>query len=154
MKRIYMTLITLIGVSVVIFFAGQATTAQAGKTFANKNLTGVYYYTVQQIVQEEIGDPSVTVINYCNGYGTITFYGDGTATRSGTDVCSIRGTSIESQALTYEVNPDGSFFIMDAEDPTDRTRGQIVNKGNMLLIDGTERNLEDQMSFHAVAAKQ
>lgn len=151
MKRIFMTLITLIGVAVVIFLAGESFTVQAGKTYDTKDLSGVYHYSGKQIM----GVPPVTVTDFCDGYGTLTFYGDGNVTRSGTDVCSASGRhTVPNQPLTYEVYPDGSFLMVNPMDPTGRVRGQIVDKGRMLLLDGTERNLSDQLSFFVIAAKQ
>jgi len=155
MKRVFVSLIALIGVGAVTFFAGQSFTVQAGKTYDNRDLDGIYHYAGQEVIMEEVNDPPVTVTDYCNGYGTLTFDGVGSVTRTGTDVCSVSGTSTEpGQELTYEVDPDGSFLMVNVADPTGRVRGQIVNKGRTLLLDGTERNLGDQLSFFFVAAKQ
>ena len=155
MKRVFVTLIALIGAGALIFFAGQSLTVQAGKTYDNRDLDGIYYYAGQEIIMEEVDDPPVTVTDYCNGYGTLTFDGVSSVIRTGTDLCSVTGTStVSGQELAYEVDPDGSFLMVNIADPTGRVRGQIVNKGRTLLLDGTERNLGDQLSFFFVAAKQ
>ena len=119
----------------------------AAKTFSNADLKGEYYYNLVQIRQDETPD-----VDYCDEFGTITFDGAGLATGTGTRKCSVTGPATESGDFTYSVNPDGSVLITEVGF-TDPKRGQLVDKGRMVLIDGTTRDALIYVT-HGVAVKK
>ena len=130
-----------------ILLIAHGQSADAGKTYNNAGLKGEYYYNLVQIRRDETPD-----VDYCDEYGTITFDGAGSATGTGTRKCSVTGSATESGDFTYSVNPDGSVLITEVGF-TDPTRGQLVDKGRMILIDGTTR---DPLIYvmHGVAVKK
>ena len=137
----------LIGLALLM---AAAPPAEAGKKFTEGSLDGTYYYTTTQI--RDTGDPA-TGVEYCSGYGTVEFYGDGTSLIAGYDRCSIEGTRWNSEPHEYSVTPAGEVIIWRAVDPADTTHCQLLDNGKMLMCDGVGRP-PDVLSFHAVALLQ
>jgi hypothetical protein len=123
---------------------------QADKTYSEKDLDGVYVYNLVEIRQE---GPTFE-IDYCDGYGTVTFNGDGTGSNTGTRKCSVTGYfENETSDFTYEVSPDGVLLITEVGQ-TSPTRVQLVDKGRMGLIDSTTRDETYIYVQHGVAVEK
>ena len=152
MQRIITIFTSSIVIGLILSLAGPMTVV-AGGTFDARDLDGTYYYVTTQVREETLpGDTDPSVV-YCSGYGTLTFDGVGNANGMGTDRCSLLGLSTEALNFTYVVDPDGSVIVTNTNNQMDTTHCQIVNKGRMLMCDGTEDNLYS-LSFHAVGVRQ
>ena len=122
---------------------------QAGKIYTLSDLDGVYVYNLVEIRRDETS----SAIDYCDQYGTATFDGNGNGSNTGTRKCSYSGPATETEAFTYYVYPDGVVEITSGND-LHPTRGQMVDKGRMILIDSTTR-LEPWIYVqHGVAVEQ
>jgi hypothetical protein len=119
----------------------------AGGPYSTSSLRGEYHYN---LVQLRIGETTPN-IDYCDEHGTITFDGAGGGTGTGTRKCSISGTATGSRDFTYTVNADGEALITEVGE-TEATRGQLVKRGRIILIDGTTRSF-DTLIMHGVAVK-
>ena len=131
--------------------------ALAGSGFSNRDLSGDYLFHLAEIRIEydnSSGVP-VPVTDYCDVAGTLSFDGMGAMAVNGTRRCSFTGSGADASALNYSVNPDGSFLVTDPADPTpDPVHGQITDRGNSLLIDGTTRTNPNVLMFHGAAMKR
>lgn len=134
-------------VTVVLVFLVTGLPAHADKTYSEKDLKGTYYFNMVQIRQDETIE-----VDYCDSYGTMTFDGAGGATSSGTRKCSVTGSVTDSNDFTYTVSTTGVVLITEVGF-TDPTRAQIVDKGRMLLVDGTTRDPLIYVS-HGLGVKQ
>ncbi len=131
--------------------------ASADKPFGLQSLTGTYHFAAVQIRQGSLpGDPPM----YCDEYGRLAFDGAGSAalvTDSGYGVCS-NGENPFPGAVTfsYTVSASGSVVLTDESDDT-TTHCQIVDKGALLLCDGTGgiggNRRAGQLAFTATAGK-
>ncbi len=118
-----------------------------GPPYSTSSLRGEYHYNLVQLRIDETA-PNV---DYCDEHGTITFDGAGGAAGTGTRKCSISGNATESGNYTYTVDADGEALITEVGE-TEATRGQLVKRGRIILIDGTTRAPEI-LIMHGVAAK-
>ena len=149
MKRFFVAPAVVIVIGLFVLIA-TAPPAEAGKKFKESDLNGTYYYTTTQVRDSS---PPYTGIEYCSGYGTIEFYGDGTSLIEGWDRCSNEGTRWNSEPHGYSVTPDGEIIIWRTADPVDTVHCMILDKGKTLMCDGVE-STPDVHSFHALAVKQ
>jgi hypothetical protein len=122
---------------------------QAGKIYSEKDLDGEYVYNLVEIRQE----PPNYVVDYCDQYGTVTFYGNGNGTNTGTRKCSASPDVTETNDFTYTVSPDGVLLITEVGQ-TSPTRVQLVDKGRMGLIDSTTRDETYIYVQHGVAVEK
>ena len=156
MKRMLLFLVMSFGFGLTGLLASH-TPAVAGGGFSNRDLSGEYVFNLAEIRIEydfSSGAP-IPVTDYCDVAGTLRFDGLGAMTVDGTRRCSFTGTFVDASALTYTVNPDGSFLVTDPADPVpDPVHGQIVNRGKSLLIDGTTRINPNVLMFHGVAMQR
>jgi hypothetical protein len=123
--------------------------AAADKPFDETALTGTYAFTTIQVREGE--PPAEPKIVQCSGYGTITFFGDGTASMQGFERCA---GDLEAKPysgdMTYTTGP-APFFSID-EGPYS-THCQLLQRGEVMMCDGTQREPE-MLAFHAVGFKQ
>lgn len=126
--------------AITIIALGTMTQAvQAERPYNVRDLRGTYVFNLMEIRQEP-GSP----IDYCDHHGTATFDGAGNGTSAETRKCSATGNVTERGRFTYTVSASGEVLITEVPDPPTSTRplptrAQIVEKGRMLLIDGTTR---------------
>jgi hypothetical protein len=92
-------------------------------------------------------------INYCSGYGTVTFDGSSMMTGTSTDRCSLGGTTVDTMAQSYVMDPDGSFILSETAYPYSSTHCKLAGRGTMVLCDGTLSG-PDTISFSAVGVKK
>ena len=119
--------------------------SSGGGPFSNGDLNGSYHFNLVE-VRNTGGSPE-----HCDEWGTITFDGVGSATGSSTRRCN--GTlDSGSGSFTYIVNPDGTFTLT-AVGETESDHGQIVHRGNLLLLDSTTRT-GNVWVHNGVAAKR
>jgi hypothetical protein len=151
MKRLLLTLVAFAGLTAGLLIAAH-NPAEAGRTYDLRDLRGTYYFVVTEIRFEHLPGIPDPVMDYCTGYGTITFDGaGGAAISSGTRRCSATGTVTDSGNFTYTVNSDGSFLLTEVGF-ADPSHGQILDNGNMILVDGTLRN-PDILLWQGVGVK-
>lgn len=111
--------------------------ARAERPLGVHSLNGTYHYAVVQIRQE--AEPVPTTV-YCNEYGRLSFDGAGSAhlvADSGYGVCSDGPNPFEAQNFTYTVDAAGSVMIIDDEPDLYTTHCQLLDKGALLICDGT-----------------
>jgi hypothetical protein len=149
MKR-EVTASAVLVVLVLIGLLAAAIPAEAAKTYDEHSLNGTYYYTVVQVREAA---PPASGTEYCSGWGTVDFHGDGTALIEGYDRCSVEGTNWNSEAHAYSVSASGEVFIWRTADPSNVTHCQVLDKGKMLMCDGID-STPDVLSYHAVAVRQ
>ncbi len=149
MKRSIVAPAVVILIGLVVLLA-VALPAEAGKKYEESDLDGSYYYTMIQ-VREAV--PPASGDAYCSGYGTVEFYGDGTALIDGWDRCTDEGTKWNSEPHGYSVTPEGEVILWRTADPLDTVHCQLLNNGKMLMCDGVD-SPPDVRSFHAIAVKQ
>lgn len=138
MKRslLFLTIFLVLGVGFVMLTNEPA---EAVRTYSIRDLSGSYFFVNMEIRQELV--EGVLVDESCSAFGRITFDGAGKATIIGTRRCSKSGTFInEFNTYTYDVDPDGSFLLLE-DGYTDPTHCQITNKGGIILCDGVPRNV-------------
>ena len=123
--------------------------AQADKIFSVKDLDGTYLYNLVEIRTDE----TTGNIDYCDQYGSATFNGDGTGHNTSSRKCSFSGPATESDDFTYTVSADGVVLITQVGEPYP-TRGQIVDKARMVLIDSTTRLEPNIFVQHGVAVEK
>ncbi len=119
----------------------------AGGPYSTSSLRGEYHYNLVQLRIDETA-PNV---DYCDEHGTITFDGAGGGVGNGTRKCSLTGNATEAGSFTYTVDADGVALITEVGE-TEATRGQLVKRGRIILIDGTTRS-PGILIMHGVAAK-
>ncbi len=128
-------------VSIGFVVAGSAGCASA------PSVRGSYTSNLVQINKEDEG------IDYCDAYGTVTFHRDGTGNGTETRKCTLSGSTTEDIGpFTYTVESDGTVLITEVGYP-DPTHAKIVDRGRMLLIDGTTRSPKVWI-MHGVAVKK
>ncbi len=141
------TVLTVVGLTWLL--AAPAPT-EAGRRYDERSLNGAYYYTMIHV--REVAPPA-SGAEYCSGWGTVEFHGDGTALIEGYDRCSVEGTRWNSEAHEYSVSPTGEVLIWPTADPANTTHCQILEKGTTLMCDGVE-SIPEVLSYHAVAIKE
>ena len=120
----------------------------ADKPFDESALIGTYAFTTIQI---RTGEPTEPKIVQCSGFGTITFFGDGTAYMEGAERCAGEPAAKPySGDMAYSTGP-APFFYLD-EGPYS-TQCQLLQRGEVMICDGTLREPE-MLAFHAVGFKQ
>ena len=135
-----------LGLCVVVVLA--AVPAQAEKPFDEGALLGTYAFT-EIHVRMASGVPV-----HCSGYGTMTFFGDGEVYLDKYERCSDDGTvKHEAEDFIYEMDVEPFFFLMSASGAADVIQCQLLQKGTMIICDGTRR-VPEELSLHAVAVKQ
>jgi hypothetical protein len=149
MKRSFVAPTFVMSIGIVVCLMA-ALPAEAGKKYKESDLDGTYYYTTTQVRE---ANPPFTGLEYCSGYGTVEFYGDGTSLIEGWDRCSNVGTRWNSEPHGYSVTPAGEVILWRSSDPVDTVHCQILDNGKMLMCDGVE-STPDVLTFHAVAVKQ
>ena len=131
------TLASGIGLAFVLGAFGPAT-ALADQSFSNRDLKGEYRFSLNEAERlTQSGN-----IQYCNSFGTAFADGAGNLTAIQTSRCYEDGdVTVEESAelLTYDVLPDGEVFFYSEDPSGGPTHGVLVNDGNTILIDGTER---------------
>ena len=133
-----------------------APAVHAGKGYTLASLDGAYAFTFVEIaVTTDV--PPATI--YCNGYGTIVFYGDGNAeVTDGYRFCPQEDVvpQVAVQDMTYTVDEDGTVYLTEVG-ATTAAHCQIADKGAMLLCDNTggpSGNIPDEsVLWMATAAK-
>lgn len=134
MKR-FLTLVVF-AVFAGTFLAGPAVEAKK-KNYDEGDLDGEYYYVYMQ--QRVEGG----VLEHCSGYGTLEFYGDGTAAlvAPAFDRCDGVTDPAEPHGFTYTVDADGGF-VLEEDGGGELTHCQILDKGRIILCDGAPRGPE------------
>ena len=152
MKRL-VVLVVAVSVAAAVLLTNSP--AEAKKPLDNGDLTGTYAW-----VNSEIRLDGGTAPVYCNAFGTIEFFGDGTASNDSTNRCtSAEDTDppdifvIDGRAFLYDVEPDGNFLLWEEGSSGSPTHCRLVDKGAMILCDGTASQPEI-LSMTAVAVKQ
>lgn len=151
MTNIHVLLFSCLSV-VVSGCASTGAPGHGGRDYDVSDLRGVYTFNLVQIRTDD-SPPGVT--NFCDEQGTVTFNGDGTARGSSTRKCSHTGpVTGELGDFTYTVDPDGAVLIYEVSAPgDDPVRAKMVNRGRMLLFDGTRMREPGKLVFHGVAVK-
>lgn len=127
-KKIWGLVIAGIGAVAAISLPFHA--ARAVTTFDDGDLNGRYFFNLVEIRNDGPG------LDFCDSAGMFDFFGDGTAFGSSTRRCSVSGPASSSGPFTYNVMPDGEFFLTEVG-TTGSTHGQILQKGELLLFDST-----------------
>ena len=148
----------MIALAVVVLFAAQALQA---KTYKDKDLKGTYQFIVSE-VRIQGAD-----LEYCSQYGSADFDGHGAAEiLTVMRRCTLYPDGAidvdmdELDAFHYEVYPNGELLLIELDDmgaETDYvTHGRILQKGKLLLFDGTASfpHHPDFLLTTAVAAKE
>lgn len=151
MKRTMVILGTVAAIAVVAGLLATSHPAEAKKTFSDRDLDGTYLWVNLEIRTESTG--SGPVMDYCSGFGTMEFYGDGTAHSNGTHRCKESGVSSQTEPMSYAMSPDGTFLIWEDDSPAYTTHCRLVDNGRMVICDGTSSNPEIH-AVQAVAVKQ
>ena len=121
------------GILCLIAMGCSSMSGSGGGPFGNGDLNGSYHFNLVEVRN------SPGSLEHCDEWGTITFDGAGSATGSSTRRCNgTLDSDSESGSFTYNVNPDGTFTIT-AVGETESDHGQIVHRGNLILLDGTTR---------------
>lgn len=135
-------------VAAALLLAVLAVPASAGD-YKAKDLKGTYHFVVTE-ARTEAGPPEV---EYCDSFGTIVFDGVSKAyttmevrrcTKFPTDPLEVEIHTDELGEFEYEVFENGEFLMTELDtdfDPpiptTYRTHGRILQRGRLLLVDGT-----------------
>jgi len=125
----------------------------AGRDYDVSDLRGAYTFNLVQIRND---DSPPGAVNFCDEQGTVTFNGDGTATGISTRKCSHTGlVTDDAGEFTYTVDRDGTVLIYETSvRPADPVRAKMVDRGRMLLLDGTSiLDNPGNFVFHGVAVK-
>ncbi len=147
MKRLLMCAVSLAAVALAVAVFLVNPPVEAKKGFDNGDLDGVYAW-VNTEIRLEAG-----VTEYCSGYGTIEFFGDGTASAESTHRCAAGVVSSDFRRHDYAVDPDGQFLLWEHDSPAYQTHCRLLDKGSMILCDGTASH-PDELSMIAIAVKQ
>jgi len=138
-----------------------AQTPLAAKVYGEKDLKGIYHYIVSEI---RVKAPDV---EYCTQHGSIDFDGSGFAELT----TSVRKCTLHPAGTTevdldevgefhYQVFANGEVLLIELDDfgveTTYVTHGRILQKGKLLLFDGTASfpHHPDFLLTTAVAAKE
>ncbi len=154
------SLLDLVGAALALAFAGLGVVAMkgdsasaAGRTYTDKVLSGEYRFHIFEVRLTEMGE-----FDFCDETGTAVFDGMGNGTVSATRRCSLPPRVEDDTAdLTYVVFPDGQVEFTDVDAPVGATsHGWIVDKGRIVLVDGTTREPPgfDVIATHGMGAKQ
>ena len=154
------SLILLVGALLALAFAGLGVVAMkgdsasaAGRTYTDKMLSGEYKFHIFEVRLTETGE-----FDFCDETGTAIFDGMGNGIVSATRRCSLPPrVEDEIAELTYVVFPDGQVEFTDVDAPVGATsHGWIVDKGRIVLVDGTTREPPgvDVIATHGMGAKQ
>lgn len=119
-----------------------------GTEYTVRDLSGTYRYNLIELRTVE----TAPEIDYCDEYGTAVADGAGHLVASGTRKCSVTGSATDSHDHTYTVAPDGTVLVTEVG-ASESTRGQIVDGGKILLIDGTTRG-PGILVMHGVAVRE
>lgn len=151
-------LAAVVALATLALFVAQAA---AAKTYKDKDLKGVYQFIVSEV---RIQGPEV---EYCTQYGSADFDGRGaaeivTAVRRCTlyPSVTVQVDMDEVDAFHYEVFSNGELLLIELDEmglETDYvTHGRILQKGKLLLFDGTASfpHHPDFLLTTAVAAKE
>lgn len=143
--------------TVVTLALGAVVTANAGRTYDNRDLRGEYKYAMNEAEWIMVGSPPMPTMLHCVSAGTAMADGAGTITVLGTARCVYPGgtpmVESTSDTIAYEVMPDGQVHFLDGSDPTDITHGQLVNHSRTILLDGTMRTNPNVIYQHGTASK-
>lgn len=145
--------VLLAAVTVLAVLAFCTAAGAAGRTYDNGDLKGAYYFVSTQVRMTYPPGGTEQVVQYCSGYGTVTFDGISTMSVVSTDRCSIEGTATDTGTQSYEVSPDGTFLVREVTYPFNTTHCRMVDRGRTLLCDGTSSG-PDTLSFHVAAVKE
>ena len=154
------SLLLLVGALLALAFAGLGVVAikghnasAAGRTYTDKMLSGEYRFHIFEVRLTETGE-----FDFCDETGTAFFDGMGNATAVSTRRCSLPPrVEDDTGELTYVVFPDGQVEFTDVDGPVGTTNhGWIVDKGRIVLVDGTTREPPgvDVIATHGMGAKQ
>lgn len=153
-------LLVLVGMILALAIAGLGILAikgdrasAAGRTYTDKMLSGEYKFHIFEVRLTETGE-----FDFCDETGTAIFDGMGNATAVSTRRCSLPPrVEDDTGELTYVVFPDGQVEFTDVDAPVGATsHGWIVDKGRIVLVDGTTREPPgvDVIATHGMGAKQ
>lgn len=153
MKRF---LLALIALSAGILLYGQPVQAADCDTiYDNGCLDGTYYFVTTEVRDGE----TAPGIQHCSTYGTIDFDGKNKAKTNETYRCHDDSAAPPVDAGTrntnffYNVSPDGSF-TMTTHPGGETTHCQILNRGSLVLCDGTAGGSSGPLrSFQAIATE-
>lgn len=133
---------------------------EAVKIYDESDLDGTYFVTVMR------NSIDAGVIVHCNAYATATFNGLGYMTADYAERCEGEvdgsGNPVVETGTSYhlyDVAATGDVIISECPDincttSTVSMHCKILNKGGMLLCDGTNRKFLDTLSFIAIGVKQ
>jgi hypothetical protein len=149
-------LVLVLALAVVVVAATLVLTnspAEAKKPFDNGDLDGSYAWVNTEISLRD------GVVTYCNAFGTIEFFGDGTASNDSTNRCTYAGNTVDPvpfdihyRSFDYSMEPDGNFLLWEVGG-SGSTHCRLVDKGAMIICDGTASQ-PDILSMSAVAVRQ
>ena len=99
-------------VVVLLAIVGGAVAALArpamDRVYSDRSLDGTYIGAFTEIRQDP---PGIGSIEFCDMLGTMTFDGHGSGTSSLVRKCSLSGTVIDTDTLTYSVVADGAVTL-------------------------------------------
>jgi hypothetical protein len=124
----------------------------AASNFNNASLNGLYYLMMPMISKTS------TTVSYDEIAGPANFNGTSSVTVTGTsrrvDVDAMTSAvtiTTEVSTMTYSVDPVGSFTLTTPDNQT--LTGQIVLSGNAVLLDGTARTDQTELTGQLVGMK-
>jgi hypothetical protein len=157
MKRALVLVLALAFVVVAATLVFTNSPAEAKKPFDNGDLDGSYAWVNTEI---SLRGDSPGVVTYCNAFGTIEFFGDGTASNDSTNRCTTAEHPEDLDLFTfydrpflYSMEPDGNFLLWEDGGSGSQTHCRLVDKGAMIICDGTSSQ-PDILSMSAVAVRQ
>ena len=142
-----LTFIAFFGIYATILIVSSIS-VQAVSTFDERDLDGTYYF-----VTTEIRDEGSGIIEHCSGNGTVTFDGAGGAIITEVKRCEGLTESFDPFDVTYTVSPEGEVLLREV-DLSGPTHCQILNKGRILLCDGSTRDIPPIVSLTGILVKQ
>jgi hypothetical protein len=119
--------------------------------FDVRDFRGTYIATITEVRQDDGTPPR---LDFCSGYTTIVADGRGRAAVDSTEKCSRSGMFSGCGMQLYDVEPDGTLFLWEGEQPLDRVHCRIVEGGRMILCDGSARQHPEVFSFQAIGVRQ
>lgn len=155
MKRLLLTLIALSLSAGILLYGLPVQAADCDTIYDNGCLNGTYYFVTTEVRD---GD-TAPGIEHCSTYGTIIFDGTNKAKSTETYRChdDSAATPVEegnrNTKFHYNVSPDGSF-TMTTQPGGETTHCQILNRGSLVLCDGTAGGPSGPLrSFLAIATE-
>jgi hypothetical protein len=149
MKRTSLIVYVLMGITAITLVTA-ITPAEASGL---QSLRGDYSILTSEIVAAE--PPTPPTIIYCNGFGTISFDGMGSAAVTVTNRCIQPGgnpdVSTDTLAMEYTVDPDGTVWIKAGEDS--EIHCQLADGGNTLMCDASGMG-KDVLDWKTIAVKK